>query len=149
MAGAYNPSLTTDWADGIYTFRLRTGQITSLNAVEPEGPWAAHRKMATRLCSWDLVRAVVVQGLIGGGKTPSEAEALARVWVDGDFPDISLMLAMRILEAWFAGAETVPEKKDGAAPMPEAAGSTPPASTPPGPSSASRRRRSTSKTSGR
>lgn len=149
MAGVYNPSLTTDWADGIYTFRLKTGQVTALNAVEPEGPWAAHRKMVARLCTFDLVRAVVVQGLIGGGKTPSEAEALARVWVDGDFPDLSLMLAMRILEAWFAGAETVPEKKDAAAPMPETAASTPPASTPPAQSSGSRRRKSTTKTSGR
>jgi len=149
MAGGYNPALTTDWADGIYTFRLLTGQITALNAFEPEGPWAAHRKMATRLCPWALVRAVVVQGLIGGGKSPSEAEALARVWVDGDYPDRALMLAMRILEAWFAGAETVPEKKDAAAPIPEAAGSTPPPSTPRARSSGSRPRRSTSKTSGR
>ena len=149
MAGAYNPSLTTDWADGVYTFRLKTGQVTALNAVEPDGPWAAHRKICAGLCTFDLVRAVIFQGLIGGGKAASDAEALCRVWVDGDFPDRARLLAASILEAWFAGAETVPEKKDAAAPMPETAASTPPASTPPVQSSGSRRRRSTTKTSGR
>ena len=109
----YNPSLTTEWADGEYTFRLRTGEILKLqDAAAPDGPWAAHRQLIAGTCSWKLVRETIRFGLIGGTKSPVEAERLLKTWVDEGRPDDSRLLALRILDAWIAGAEAAPKKAD-------------------------------------
>lgn len=136
----YDPSLTTEWADGTYTFRLGFGELVKLqDAAAPDGPWDAFDRLVKKRYRVELVREVIRFALIGGGKTPVEAQRLIKTWVEDGPPEESRILAASILAAWMTGAKVLPQKKAQAAAVTgsrKARASTPRKSTKTPPSSA-------------
>lgn len=61
----------------------------------------------------DFYREVILQGLIGGGMSPTEAGALVTHYVDPFSPLESLPIAYEVLLAWFAKMQEVPAEEPG------------------------------------
>lgn len=97
-------SITLDWADGTYVFRLAIGQLRELQEKCDAGP--AH--IMSRLSSgWWMVDDIVQTirlGLIGGGLGPIEAMKLVRVYVEERPLVESIMPAIAILSSALVGA---------------------------------------------
>lgn len=75
-------TLELTWGDGEHRFRLPIGQLRELQDKCSAGP----QRILMRLSSMDWriedVREVIRLGLIGGGKTPSDAHMLVVRYVD-------------------------------------------------------------------
>jgi len=132
--GNLKAELTTDWADGTYTFRL-----TPTLAIELEqkcdAPFAViHHRLQTGTYKIADVRETIRLGLIGGGKTPVESLRLTRQYVDERPFAESWQIARLISGALMFGFEVEPLGKAEAAPKDQSA-STPPISTATPPSS--------------
>jgi hypothetical protein len=109
-------SISLDWADGNYAFRLAWGELEKLQEACDAGPYVILGRLTDG--SWRIgdISAVIRLGLIGGGMTPVDALKKVRSYVEGRPPMESLMTAQAILSAGIIGApEEDVGKKDEAA----------------------------------
>lgn len=90
-------------------FELRLGEIRELERACASGIAAVYMRVATLQFKIDDVRETIRLGLIGGGASFPEAEAIVRFSVDGRPVNGSVQLAADILRAVFEGLD--PEKK--------------------------------------
>ncbi len=98
-------SVTFDWGDGTYTFRLGWGELEMLQEATDAGPWVVLRRLGARTCLVGDISHVVRCGLIGGGKKPEEALKLVRTYVEKRPPAENVVHAFNILAAALHGAE--------------------------------------------
>lgn len=101
-------SITIDWADGTYTFRLAWGEIEKLQEACDAGPYVILNRLVDN--SWRIgdISNTIRLGLLGGGMTPVEALTKTREYVEKRPPVENLMTAQAILSAGLVGA---PEEK--------------------------------------
>jgi hypothetical protein len=108
-------SVTLDWADGTYHFRLAWGEIAKLQEACDAGPFVILDRLHSKACRLEDISNVIRWGLVGGGKSPVEATKLVRLYVEGRPPAENLLYAISILSAGCYGApEENIEKKSGA-----------------------------------
>jgi len=115
-------AITLDWADGSYTFRLAWGELEMLQEATNVGPWVVWQRLHAQTCKIGDISHTIRLGLIGGGKTPAEALALTRQYVEARPPGENLDIAYLIISAGLHGApdETVGEM-EAASPAAESA----------------------------
>lgn len=107
-----NSTITLQWADGDYTFRLAWGQLIELQEKTNCGPGYLLDQMWQNNWKVEHISQIIRLGLIGGGKTPSEALTLTRNYVESRPPMENLSLAQAILAISLQGA---PEEEKGEA----------------------------------
>jgi len=123
-------SVTLDWADGEYRFRLAIGQLRELQEtinrprVKLGAPFIGPATLFEALRSNDAwpheVREVIRLGLIGGGTKPADALDLVKRYVEDRPITESSVFATLILGAALFGSEEEPlEGKSEAAKMKE------------------------------
>lgn len=112
-------SITLDWADGTYLFRLAWGELEKLQEACDAGPYVIFNRLIDG--SWRVadVSNVIRLGLIGGGMTPVEALNKVRSYVEARPPMESLVIAQAVLSAGIVGApdEDIGKKADAANPV--------------------------------
>jgi hypothetical protein len=112
--------VTIAWGDDEYNFRLGYGELRQLQEACEAGP----RRIASRLMLYDAarnpfgddyrladVRETIRLGLIGGGKTQSEALILVRKFVDSRPLEENRLIAFSILQPVIWGAKDEPVGK--------------------------------------
>ena len=105
-------SITLDWADGTYTFRLAWGQLMELQDQCDAGPYVVLNRLAGGTWKMQDVTQPIRLGLIGGGMTPPQALLLTRRYVEDRPPMENWATAYAVLSAGILGhAEDVPKKK--------------------------------------
>lgn len=109
-------SVTLDWADGTYLFRLRQGELMQLQEVTDAGPmWVLNRMMnpTPENRGWRVedIQSVIRLGLIGGGMDPIKALKLMRKYVEERPPVENLLFAQAILAAGVMGVQDGDELK--------------------------------------
>lgn len=85
------------WGDGPNRFALHIGQLRELQAKCDAGPQRILHRLSTIDWLVDDIRETIRLGLIGGGKTPSEAYALVVHYVDERPPLESRLVAQAVL----------------------------------------------------
>ena len=110
-------SITLDWADGTYTFRLAIGQLRELQEKCNAGPAHILSRLSTGTWMVDDITETIRLGLIGGGANPVEALRLVRSYVEERPLAESILPAISILGAAVVGApdEDEAQKKSGEA----------------------------------
>lgn len=110
-------SLQMIWADGEYTFRLGWGELEALQEACDAGPWVILERLYNRQCRSSEIAHVIRQGLIGGGKTPSEATNLVKTYVEKRVSDLAenLLFATAILQTAIQGTKDEEVGEDRAA----------------------------------
>lgn len=104
-------SVTFEWADSEYTFRMPIKQLQALEEVCDAGArWLYMRIEAGMEKSKDISEPIRF-GLIGGGKTPDEARVLVNRWVYDRPWHENIDPAKAILAVCVAGPEDEPIKK--------------------------------------
>lgn len=97
-------SVTLEWADGEYPFRLAIGQIEELQEKTDCGPYFLLNRLLNGTWRVHDARETIRLGLIGGGMTPADALKLVKRYVD-DRPLLeSVKPAAAILSAACIGA---------------------------------------------
>lgn len=114
-------SVTFDWGDGTYTFRLAWGEISKLQEACDAGPFTILDRLNNGSCKVEEIRNVILWGLVGGGKTPVEATKLVRLFVEDRPPAESRLTAYAILSAGCYGAPEEEIEKKSEAPIQEQA----------------------------
>lgn len=106
-------SITFEWADSEYTFRLAVAQLRELQEdkrVDAGPMWIYARLESGQWRVDDLIQTIRL-GLIGGGMKPDEARTKVRRYVEGRPWSESIVPAQKILLASIVGAEDEPLKK--------------------------------------
>ncbi len=107
-------SVTFDWADGTYTFRLGLAQLQELQEKCDAGPEFIRARIASGFPNALDLRETIRLGLVGGGTKPETAIRLVRRYVD-DAPRLnSHGPALAILQACLAGVPDDPVGKSAA-----------------------------------
>ncbi|WP_343229054.1 gene transfer agent family protein [Rhizobium setariae] len=77
-------AIELDWADGTYTFRLGLSEIEELERKRDLGIFQIVTRLSPeiRQCRLPDISEVIRLGLIGGGKSPTDALVLVRRYVD-------------------------------------------------------------------
>jgi len=75
-------SITLEWADGEYTFRLALKQLEELEERFDRSIFVITERMMTRTATSREIIEVLRLGLIGGGMKPMEALPLVRRYVE-------------------------------------------------------------------
>lgn len=109
-------SISLDWADGKYLFRLAWGEIVHLQEELDAGPYVILRRLTTGEWRVQDIATVIRWGLIGGGLVPTEAAALVRRYVETRPPVENLIIAQAVLSAGCVGAPDEDASKKAAAP---------------------------------
>ncbi|EHK56817.1 gene transfer agent family protein [Allomesorhizobium alhagi] len=143
-------SVTLDFGDNTYLFRLAWGELEKLQEERDTGPYVILDRLLTGRWLVQDIASPIRLGLIGGGMEPIAALKLTRAYVEGRPPLENLVVAQRVLGAGLLGASDEDEvgKKSGAASPEEEKSLSPtensdlPPSTGTEPSSASRRKKS-------
>lgn len=104
-------TVTFDWADGTYPFRLAWGQLAELQEKCDAGPYVVLQRLHSGEWRVEDISNIIRLGLIGGGREPSPALKLTRAYVEARPPMENLIPAQVILAAALMGApeETVGE----------------------------------------
>jgi len=103
-------SVSLDFADGTYTFRLAWGELEELQEKCDAGPYVVLERLHNR--SWRIkdISETIRLGLVGGGLEPTKALTLIRRYVTDRPPLENLTLSQAVLSAGLVGA---PEEKVG------------------------------------
>lgn len=117
-------SITLDWADGTYPFRLAWGELEKLQEACDSGPYVILNRLIDG--SWRLadISAVIRCGLIGGGMSPADALKKVRLYVEDRPPMENLTIAQAVLSAGIVGAPDEDVEKKAVAANPAETGST-------------------------
>lgn len=97
-------TVTFDWADGTYSFRLAWGQLAELQEKCDAGPYVVLQRLHSGEWRIEDISNIIRLGLIGGGMAPSPALKLTRAYVEARPPMESLIPAQVILSAALMGA---------------------------------------------
>jgi len=106
---ARDASLTQDFGDGTFTFRLGWGELAKLQEAVDAGPYVVLQRVGDGTWKLQDISNIIRLGLIGGGMEPTEALKKVRAYVEDRPPLESLMLAQAIMAAALIGA---PEEND-------------------------------------
>lgn len=90
-------SITLDWADGTYTFRLAWGELIKLQEACDAGPFVILQRLGSGTWRMQDIRETIRLALIGGETPPEKALQLVRDYVESRPPLETLMLARGIL----------------------------------------------------
>lgn len=99
-----NASVTIDWGDGTYDFRLGWGELAKLQEACDAGPFVILDRLRSGTCLLEDISGVIRWGLVGGGKSPAEATKLVRLYVEDRPPAESRLTAYAIMAAGCTGA---------------------------------------------
>lgn len=99
-----NGSLTSDFADGTYEFRLAWGELIKLQEARDTGPYLVLNRLLNGGWMVQDISDVIRLGLIGGGMEAVKALKLVRSYVEGSVPLENLVLAQRVLGAALIGS---------------------------------------------
>ncbi len=99
-----NASITFEWADGEYTFRLPIAQVEELQEKTGCGPYFLFNRIAEGQWRIADLRETIRLGLIGGGLEPIKARTLVLRYVDDRPYAESIKPAQAILGAALIGA---------------------------------------------
>lgn len=99
-----NASITLEWADGEYVFRLPLGQLRELQEKTDCGPLFLFNRILAGQWKVDDLRETIRLGLIGGGLEPAKATTLVKRYVDERPYTESIKPAQAILGAALIGA---------------------------------------------
>lgn len=105
---ARDASITLDWADGTYTFRLAWGDLARLQEATDAGPYVLLQRLNDGTWKLGDISAVIRCGLIGGGMEPAQALKKVRSYVEDRPPMENLLTAQAVLTTGLVGA---PEEK--------------------------------------
>lgn len=109
-------SITLDWADGTYAFRLAWGELEKLQEACDAGPYVILGRLIDGAWRVADISNVIRLGLIGGGMPPVEALKKVRGYVEDRPPMENLTIAQAVLSAAIVGApDEDAGKKDEAA----------------------------------
>lgn len=97
-------TVTFDWADGTYSFRLAWGQLAELQEKCDAGPYVVLQRLHSGEWRVEDISNIIRLGLIGGDMVPSRALNLTRAYVEARPPMESLIPAQVILSAALMGA---------------------------------------------
>lgn len=107
-------SVTLDWADGTYQFRLAIGQLRELQEKTGCGPLVLFKRVENGTWLVDDAPQILRLGLIGGGMPPVDALRLVRTYVEDRPPAENVLFAQAVLWAGLIGApEEEAQKKSG------------------------------------
>ncbi len=112
-------SVTLDWADGSYHFRLAWGELAKLQEACDAGPFVILERLNSGTCRVEDISNVIRLGLIGGGMEPVPALKKVRDYVEGRPPAESRLTAYAILSAGCYGAPEEEIEKKSEAPSQE------------------------------
>ena len=101
-------SLTLDWADGTFVFRLAWGELEKLQEACDAGPYVVLGRLHDGTWRIGDIASVIRLGLIGGGLAPVEALKKVRSYVEDRPPMENLMFAQAIRSAAVVGAPEEP-----------------------------------------
>lgn len=104
-------SITLDWADGTYHFRLAWGELAKLQEACGCGPYVVLNRLLDTSWRIEDISNVIRLGLIGGGMAPVEALQKVRSWVEARPPMENLATARAVLMAGLMGAPEEAVKK--------------------------------------
>lgn len=103
--------IMTAWGGEDRAFQLQIGQQRELQRLCDAGPPVILSRLAGASYRLEDVREPIRLGLIGGGMTPVEAEALVRVYVDVRPLMENTLVAQAIVMAVVVGVEEEPGEK--------------------------------------
>lgn len=111
-------SVTLDFGDGTYVFRLGIGQWRELQEKTGVGPMRLYQRVSGDAWEIDDIPQTIRVGLIGGGMEPVKAMKLAKTYAEDRPPLENILRAQAILLAGLAGApaEDAPAEKKSEAP---------------------------------
>ncbi len=112
-------SVTLDWADGSYHFRLAWGELAKLQEACDAGPFVILDRLNSGACRVEDISNVIRLGLIGGGMEPVPALKKVRDYVEGRPPAESRLTAYAVLSAGCYGAPEEEIEKKSEAPSQE------------------------------
>lgn len=98
-----NASVTLDWADGTYRFRLSIMQLEELQEQCDAGPPIIMRRLAQDEWRVRDIRETIRLGLIGGGMKATDALQLVRRYVDNAPLAENLLTAQAVMAAAIVG----------------------------------------------
>lgn len=128
MKGSPDASVVIDFAGGQHLFRLAIGEWQKVEAARNLGPAEIWQRLFNGTWRIEDMREVIRWGLIGGGKTPTQAAEMLRDFVDANAPLLrSLALAQQVATAGWIGADDEAEtelKKNGESDATQPNGST-------------------------
>lgn len=104
-------SITLDWADGTFHFRLAWGELAKLQEACGCGPYVVLNRLLDSSWRIEDISNVIRLGLIGGGMAPVEALQKVRSWVEARPPMENLATARAVLMAGLMGAPEEAVKK--------------------------------------
>ncbi|WP_236734442.1 gene transfer agent family protein [Agrobacterium tumefaciens] len=110
-----NATVTFDWADGTYSFRLAWGQLAELQEKCDAGPYVVLQRLHSGEWRVEDISNIIRLGLIGGDMVPSRALNLTRAYVEARPPMESLIPAQVILSAALMGTPEEAVGEDDAA----------------------------------
>ena len=119
-------SVTLDWADGTYHFRLAWGEMAKLQEACDAGPFVVLTRLHSKACMVEDISNVLRLGLIGGGMTPADALKKTRSYVEARPPAENLLHAIAVLSAGCYGAPEEQIEKKSEAPDRESESTTSP-----------------------
>ncbi|MCV0384895.1 MAG: gene transfer agent family protein [Nitrobacter sp.] len=119
-------SITLDWGDGAYGFRLGWGELAKVQEACDAGPFVILDRINSGACRLADISEVIRWGLVGGGKTPADALKLVRQFVEGRPPAENRLAAYAILSAGCYGAPEEDIEKKSEAPGRESESTTSP-----------------------
>lgn len=104
-------SITLDWADGTFHFRLAWGELAKLQEACGSGPYVVLNRLLDSSWRIEDISNVIRLGLIGGGMAPVDALQKVRSWVEARPPMENLATARAVLMAGLMGAPEEAVKK--------------------------------------
>jgi hypothetical protein len=106
---ARDATLTQDWADGTFTFRLGWKELALLQEAVDAGPFVVLQRVGDGTWKIEDISNIIRLGLIGAGMPAPDALKKVRAYVEDRPPLESLMLAQAIMSAALVGS---PEEND-------------------------------------
>lgn len=104
-------SVTLDWGDGTYVFRLAWAQLIQLQEACDAGPQMILQRLGDNSWRVEYISHILRLGLIGGGLEPVKALKLVREYVEARPPLENFLYAQAVLSIGLLGAPDEAQKK--------------------------------------
>src|SRR5262245_15845106 len=131
-------TVTQEWADGTYSFRLGCPELDTLQDITGVGPAELFRRLHVHEWRRKDIRETIRLGLVGAGTEAVQALKLVKQYVDDKPLLANRILALTIVEAVLQGVKAATEGKQSGrrgqtkrtTTAPDASTSPPPTETP-------------------